>query len=171
MFSAYVQCLSNNLHCQDANLTNANKKSLNFLTIQTRKKLDASSGEDRHWSCRPVKAVSSWEHLSDARGWLRWQWNPSPVDASAGMDMASSPTADWGHTLMTQASSFSSPHLTSPQPHMWHNMLAHRIKPLGALLLFVLIRIILQLWEWRQDQKFGLLWRGIVAPSYPGDPG
>lgn len=147
-------------------------KSQHFLTIQRREKLDVSSGEDRDWSCRPVKAVSSWEHLCDARGWLRWQRNPSPVDTCAGMDMASSPTADWGHTLMTQAhSSFSSPHLTSPQPHMWHNVLANGIKPLGALLLFVLVRITLQLWEWRQDQKFGFHWHGIVVTSYPGDPG
>lgn len=38
------------------------------------------------------KAVSSCQHLMETRGWPKWQWHSSPVDARAGGDKASSPT-------------------------------------------------------------------------------
>lgn len=103
------QGLWNNLHWQKPNLTKPINSWMSTLRYQCSKllkgseerKLDTSSGEDRDWSCNPVNAVSSWEHLSEARGWLRWQWSSSPADARARIDMASSPTADWGETHMT----------------------------------------------------------------------
>lgn len=169
VLSVCTQSLSNNLHWQDATLTEAKSK------------LNNSEGEKAgrifRWGQRlELQACQSCQQLG-ASFWRKrmTEMAVEPVTRGRGRWSGHGQQPHCRlrtHTLMTQAhSSFSTPHLTSPRPHVWHNMLAHRIKLLGALLLLVLVRVILQLWEWRQHQKFGLHWRGIVVTSYPGNPG